>query len=53
MADTDWARWVSVLEKMLADLRSLNAYLRGEIERGEYCRRVGIAEQVIANRPKG
>ena len=41
----DWSRWVPVFEKMLSDLKALNAYLRGEIERGEYCKRVGIAEQ--------
>ncbi len=45
MAGADWSRWVPVLEKMLSDLKALNAYLRGEIERGEYCKRVGIAEQ--------
>jgi len=53
MTGADWSRWVLVLEKMLSDLKALNAYLRGEIERGEYCKRVGIAEQVIENRPKG
>ncbi len=45
MTGADWSRWVLVLEKMLSDLKALNAYLRGEIERGEYCKRVGIAEQ--------
>ena len=45
MAGADWSRWVPVFEKMLSDLKALNAYLRGEIERGEYCKRVGIAEQ--------
>ncbi len=45
MAVADWSRWVPVFEKMLSDLKALNAYLRGEIERGEYCKRVGIAEQ--------
>ena len=44
MANTDWSRWVPVLEKMLADLKALNAYLYGEIGREEYCVRVGIAE---------
>ncbi len=44
MANTDWSRWVPVLEKMLADLKALNAYLHGEIGREEYCVRVGIAE---------
>ncbi len=52
MTGTDWSRWVPVLEKMLSDLKALNAYLRGEIERREYCKRVGIAEQVIENRLK-
>ena len=53
MTGADWSRWVPVLEKMLSDLKALNAYLRGEIERGEYCKRVDIAEYVIENRPKG
>ena len=44
MAGVDWAFWAPVLEKMLTDLKVLNAYLRGEIERGEYCKRVGIAD---------
>ncbi len=44
MADADWSRWVPVLEKMLAALKALNTYLRGEIERREYCKRVGIAD---------
>jgi hypothetical protein len=52
MANTDWSRWVPVLEKMLADLKALNAYLHGEIGREEYCVRVGIAEQVIGNQHK-
>ncbi len=51
MAVADWSRWVPVLEKMLSDLKALNAYLRGEIERGEYCKRVDIAERVIENQP--
>jgi len=45
MTGADWSRWVPVLEKMLSDLKALNAYLRGEIEREEYCKRLGIAEQ--------
>ena len=49
---TDWSRWVPVLEKTLSELKALNAYLRGEIDRGEYCKRVGIAEEVIGDRPK-
>jgi hypothetical protein len=42
MGDSDWSRWVPVLEKMLADLKALNAYLRGEIGQGEYCKREGV-----------
>ena len=42
MTDTDWSRWAPVFEKMLADLKTLNAYLRGDIEYEEYCKRVGI-----------
>lgn len=44
MTGADWSRWVPVIEKMLSDLKELNAYLHGEIERGEYCKGVGIAE---------
>lgn len=47
MSDIDWSHWIPAFEKILADLKVLNAYLRGEIECGEYCKRVGIAEQVI------
>ncbi len=32
--------WIPVFEKMLADLKVLNAYLRGEIGHAEYCKRV-------------
>ena len=52
MTGADWSPWVPVLEKMLSDLKALNAYLRDEIKRGEYCKRVGIAEEVIGDRPK-
>jgi hypothetical protein len=42
MACDDWARWIPVLEKMLADLETLNAYLRGEMSHEEYCEQVGV-----------
>jgi hypothetical protein len=42
MTDADWACWVLVLEKVLCDLKALNAYLHGDIKRGEYCKRIGI-----------
>jgi hypothetical protein len=42
MTGVDWAYWVPALEKMLADLKSLNAYLRGKVECSGYCKQVGI-----------
>lgn len=50
MTGVDRASWVPVLEKMLSDLKALTAYLRGEIEHGEYCKRVGIADSSRAGR---
>jgi hypothetical protein len=47
MARDDWARWIPVLEKMLADLKTLNTYLRGEMNHKEYCERVGNHERRI------
>lgn len=42
MTDVDWARWVLILVEMLSDLKVLNAYLHGEIERREFCRRTDV-----------
>jgi hypothetical protein len=36
----DWSHWIPTLEKMLAELKVLNAYLRGEIGYAEYRKRV-------------
>ncbi len=47
MARDDWARWIPVLEKMLADLETLNAYLRGEMSHEEYCEQVANHERRI------
>ena len=44
--DIDWSPWVPVLEKVFADLRALNAYLRGKISHKDYCRQVGSADDV-------
>ena len=44
MAGVDWACWLPALEKMLAELKALNTYLRSEVSREEYCKRVGIVE---------
>ena len=46
-ADSDWSRWVPVLEKVLADLKTLNAYMRGEINYDDYHRQVGIANSLV------
>lgn len=43
MAEFDWSPWIPRLEKLLADLKTLNAYLRGDIGHEEYCERIGIA----------
>ncbi|HVB22312.1 MAG TPA: hypothetical protein VNG51_10235 [Ktedonobacteraceae bacterium] len=40
MADADWSLWIPVYEKMLADLKVLNPYLRDEIGHTEYRKRV-------------
>jgi hypothetical protein len=40
MDDVSWDNWTPVLEKMLADLKALNAYLRGEIAYADYRKRV-------------
>lgn len=45
MASCDWSCWVPILEKMLADLKTLHAYLRGEMSYEEYCERVGNHER--------
>jgi len=47
MAGGDWSYWVPVLEKMLADLKALHAYLRGEMSHDEYCEQVGDHERRI------
>lgn len=41
MARGDWSTQVPVLEKMLADLKMLNAYLRGDMSAEEYREKVG------------
>ena len=38
--EADWSYWIPTLEKMLADLKVLNAYLRSEIGYAEYRKRV-------------
>jgi len=35
-----WSYWIPTLEKMLADLKVLNAYVRGEIAYAEYRKQV-------------
>ena len=40
MNDVDWDYWMPALEKMLADLKVLHAYLRGEIDYAEYRKQV-------------
>ena len=40
MGDVDWDYWIPMLEKMLTDLKVLNAYLRGEIGYAVYRERV-------------
>jgi hypothetical protein len=42
MAGGDLVRWDPVLEKLLADLKALHAYLRGEISHEDYCKQVGV-----------
>lgn len=36
MSDIEWSSWIPKLEKMLADLKVLHAYLVGDIGYEEY-----------------